>query len=227
MDSISICCHINKEYKEYKEYKEDLQVGAGPPVSRSLFMTQRLVPVSTIVLAVSLVVAGCGGGGGSVRPDPEGSVRSDPACVQTADLGCLFPQEYEERREEIERDHGDADDFKNQWGLSTIRADRAWAQLELRHGAGTEPGSGQTVGLIDSGIDTGHQVFAGKTVTEQFLAGAVDEIGDDDSHGTSVASVIAASPSAAFTDEVTAASGVAPGRRHRDVRDPDLIGWWW
>ena len=190
-------------------------------------MTQRLVPVSTIVLAVSLVVAGCGGGGGSVRPDPGGSVqpdpevsvqpdpevsvRSDPTCVQTADLGCLSPQEYEERREEIERDHGDADDFKNQWGLSAIRADRAWAQLELRHGAGTEPGSGQTVGLIDSGIDTGHQVFAGKTVTEQFLAGAVDEIGDDDSHGTSVASVIAASPSAAFTDEVTAARGVAPG----------------
>ena len=178
-------------------------------------MTHALVPVSTIVLAVSLALVGCGGGGGGVRPAAPASQPPPPmikpTCVQTADLGCLSPQEYEERREEIERDHGDADDFKNQWGLSTIRADRAWAQLELRHGAGTEPGSGQTVGLIDSGIDRGHQVFAGKTVTEQFLAGAVDEIGNRVSHGTAVASVIAASPSAAFTDDVFAARGVAPG----------------
>ena len=182
-------------------------------------MTHGLVPVSTIVLAVALVLAGCGGGGGSarpdpggsVRPDPGGSVRPDPACVRTADLGCLSPQAYQERRAEIERRHAAADDFGNQWGLSAIRADRAWAQLELEHGAGTEPGSGQTVGLIDSGIDTRHPVFAGKTVTEHIFSGTGDRTGDDDSHGTAVASVIAASPSAAFTDETTAARGVAPG----------------
>ena len=96
-------------------------------------------------------------------------------------------------------------------GLSTIRADRAWAQLELEHGSGTAPGSGITVGVIDTGIDTGHPAFAGKTVSEEFLGGATDETGDQRSHGTAVASVIVARPSATFTDAVTAARGVAWG----------------
>ena len=61
-------------------------------------MTHGLVPVSTIVFAVSLVLAGCGGGGGGVRPAapaPGGSQPPPPmikpTCVQTADLGCLSP----------------------------------------------------------------------------------------------------------------------------------------
>ena len=101
--------------------------------------------------------------------------------------------------------------FKNQWGLTAIRADRAYAQLELEHGAGTGPGSGQTVGLIDTGIDTGHDVFAGKTVSEHFFSGATDETGDRTSHGTAVASVIVGRPSDAFTASVTAGRGVARG----------------
>ena len=111
----------------------------------------------------------------------------------------------------IEADHGAEEDFRNQWGLKAIRADRAYAQLELEHGAGTQPGSGQTVGLIDTGIDTAHQVFAGKTVTEEHLNNAPEETGDERSHGTAVASVIVGRPSAAFTASVTAARGVARG----------------
>ena len=99
----------------------------------------------------------------------------------------------------------------NQWGLTAIRAGRAYAQLELEHGVGTEPGNGQTVGLIDTGIDAGHQVFAGKTVTEHFFSGATDETGDRRSHGTAVASVIVGRPSEAFTASVTAGRGVARG----------------
>ena len=95
--------------------------------------------------------------------------------------------------------------------MTAIRADRAYAQLELEHGAGTEPGSGQTVGLIDTGIDTGHDVFAGKTVSEHFFSGATDETGDRTSHGTAVASVIVGRPSDAFTASVTAGRGVARG----------------
>ena len=111
----------------------------------------------------------------------------------------------------IEEAHNGEDDFKNQWGLSTIRADRAWAQLELEHGIGTEPGTGQTVGVIDTGIDTGHPVFAGKTVTEHIFSGTGDATGDERSHGTAVASVIVGRPSAAFTENVDAARGVAWG----------------
>ena len=101
-----------------------------------------------------------------------------PNCIQTVDSGCISPQEYRDKRDTIEQDHVGQEDFKNQWGLTAIRADRAYAQLELEHGAGTEPGSGQTVGLIDIGIDTGHDVFAGKTVSEHFFSGAADEAGD-------------------------------------------------
>ena len=73
------------------------------------------------------------------------------------------------------------------------------------------PGSGQTVGVIDTGIDTGHPVFAGKTLTEEFLSGATDEIGDERSHGTAVAGVIAGRPSDTHTADVNAARGVAWG----------------
>ena len=65
--------------------------------------------------------------------------------------------------------------------------------------------------MIDTGIDTGHPVFAGKTLTEEFLSGATDETGDERSHGTAVAGVIAGRPSAAFTANVSAARGVAWG----------------
>ncbi len=99
----------------------------------------------------------------------------------------------------------------NKWGLRAIKVDRAYTQLELRHGTGTEPGDGQTVGLIDSGIDEDHPVFAGKTVTERFLTGATNETGDKVSHGTAVASVIAGRPSASFTAETRAERGVAWG----------------
>ena len=134
-----------------------------------------------------------------------------PSCVPTADYGCLSLDEYREERRAIADDHGGEADFQNQWGLAAIRAGPAYAQLELEHGAGTEPGSGQTVGLIDTGIDTGHPVFAGKTVTEHLFPGTPDETGAESSHGTAVASVIAGRPSAAFTANVDAARGVASG----------------
>ena len=169
-----------------------------------------------------MLVSACGGGGGSSSPRPQVAVQAPPTlqpppppppptCIQTADFGCVSLQKYQEERQTIEDDHNDEDDFKNLWGLTAIRADRAYAQLELEHGAGTEPGSGQTVGVIDTGIDTGHPVFAGKTVTEHFFSGATDETGSVRSHGTAVASVIVGRPSAAFTANVTAARGVARG----------------
>ncbi|MDE0056680.1 MAG: S8 family serine peptidase [Defluviicoccus sp.] len=123
----------------------------------------------------------------------------------------MSPQVFQQQLQSIEQDHVGTDDFANQWGLAAIRAERAYAHLELQHGVGAEPGSGQTVGLIDTGIDTGHDAFAGKTVTEHFFPGATDETGDEFSHGTAVASVIAGRPSPAFTAEVNAARGVARG----------------
>ena len=160
------------------------------------------------LLVVVAMVAACGGGGGS--PQTTTPPPPPPPCVPTV-LGCLTETQYEAKLVEIEDTHNGEDDFKNQWGLTAVRADRAWAQLELEYGIGTAPGSGQTVGVIDTGIDTGHPVFAGKTVTEHFFSGAVDEDGSERSHGTGVAGVIVGRPNEAFTDAVTAARGVAWG----------------
>lgn len=60
-----------------------------------------------------------------------------------------------------------------------------------------EPGEGVTVGLIDSGIDQDHPSFAGKYIPENriHIYGEVfDERGGAFSHGTAVASIIAARP---------------------------------
>lgn len=171
--------------------------------------------VVPILAAVSLVSA-CGGGGGSSSPGPRVSQPATPQptpppCIQIADSDCVTPTEYRQRRTTIEDGHSGAADFENQWGLTATRAGRAYAQIELEHGAGTVPGSGQTVGLIDTGIDTDHPVFAGKTVTEEIFSGTGDRRGEKTSHGTAVASVIAGDPSAAHTASVDAARGIARG----------------
>ena len=107
-------------------------------------------------------------------------------------------ESYEAERRTIAGAHSSLDDFKNQWGLAPIQADVAYAQLQLKHGIGREAGSGQTVGLIDTGIDAGHPVFAGKTISEHFFDSAMDETGEEFSHGTAVASIIAARREAVF-----------------------------
>ena len=89
--------------------------------------------------------------------------------------------------------------FASQWGLEAIRAHWAYAHLETLEGEDAEPGSGVTIGFVDTGIDRQHPIFAGKTITEEFLLGASDEtatgfeIGDF-SHGTAVASIAAGRP---------------------------------
>ena len=79
-----------------------------------------------------------------------------------------------------------------------INADVALANLNLKRGssAADAPGSGVTVGLIDSGIDNNSPAFDSNLVTEFFEGGAQDETTltfqdiDYSSHGTAVASVI-------------------------------------
>ena len=66
-----------------------------------------------------------------------------------------------------------------------------------------------TIGFIDSGIDTSHPMFEGKTVTEVFMSGATDETGlPRYSHGTAVASVAAGVHASSYS---TSPQGVAWG----------------
>ena len=135
---------------------------------------------------------------------------STPTCVSTSE-GCLTTTQYRARVQSIRTTHRNNAAFSNQWGLDTINADDAWAKLQLKHGTGTAPGDGITLGAIDSGIDTSHRVFAGKTVTEVFLQNAPNEDGRSTSHGTAVAGVMVANPDQSFITQTRGARGVAWG----------------
>lgn len=156
--------------------------------------------------ACTAALSGCGGGGGGGNAGPSPMMPTDP-CIQTSDFGCISSSRYSQEVERLRQTHGDSTDFSNQWGLGAINADQAYAHLELAEGATVEPGKGVTVGLIDTGIDTEHPLFAGATISEEFRAGAFDERGGKFSHGTAVASVIGAQP----TEHANGFHGVAWG----------------
>ena len=129
-------------------------------------------------------------------------------CIQTVNNGCLALAEYENEVDGRATVYTNQRNFSNQWGLSSIQAQRAYAHTELLTGLPVDPGEGVTIGFVDSGIDLSHQLFAGATINETFLQGASNETGTRFSHGTAVASV-AAAPRIVTT--VNAGHGVAWG----------------
>ena len=136
--------------------------------------------VLTGLLAAALVSA-CAGGGR----------LAEPGCVATHEEGCLSVEAYEERATALAEELRMQPNFPAQWGLATINAHEAYAHIALSEGEDAAPGAGQTIGVVDTGIDQDNPLFVGKTVTEEFLQDAEDETGDDYSHGTAVASIIA------------------------------------
>ena len=116
----------------------------------------------------------------------------EDACVETHEGNCVSEPDFEAMVEEIAADYAEPSGFQNQWGLEAINADQAYANLELKLGPDVAPGEGITVGILDTGIDGADPAFRDKTVIERFIAGATDEDGSEFSHGTAVASVIAA-----------------------------------
>ena len=179
-------------------------------------MTHKRTFMTAIVFSVLLVLSGCGGGGGgggsAPGPAPEAPAPDPPPpppCIRTHADGCLSGTDFQIKASTLAQEYRDDDvSFDNQWGLETINADGAYANVELLKGEDTKPGAGVTIGFIDTGIDPGHPQFAGKTVTEVFLDDASDETGAEFSHGTAVASVAAGVRSASLTHS---ANGVAWG----------------
>ena len=134
------------------------------------------------LLAAALLVSACAGG----------NKYASPGCIATHEEGCLPAEEFAEKATALAEEFRTDSVFTNQWGLATIHAHEAYARLALVEGEDVEPGAGQTIGVLDTGIDPEHLLLRGARITEEFLEGAEDEVGDDRSHGTSVASVIAA-----------------------------------
>ena len=137
-----------------------------------------------IVLSLAFALGGCGPIGGR-------SGLAPAKCITVQDGDCVTPEAFAESAAESVEEYRLDGNFQNQWGLSHIKADTAYSNLSLLKGEDAEPGSGVTIGFIDTGIDKDHPVFDGKTVTEEFLLDSSDEIGDEFSHGTGVASVAA------------------------------------
>ena len=162
-----------------------------------------------VLLGASFVFSSCsGGGGGPVEPPadtpaipvielPEPQPSQEPplspvtGCVTLHDGTCAPADDFDARAAELARDYAAHAQFQNQWGLASISTDTAYAHAELLKGQDAAPGAGVTIGFIDTGIDQHHPMVAGSLVREVFLEGAVDEIGDETSHGTAVASVAA------------------------------------
>ncbi len=156
-----------------------------------------------LVLALSVVLAGCASIGGRSR------LASDK-CIAVHDGECVQRGEFKEAAVEAGRKHHEDQNFQNQWGLAHVKADEAYGNLSLLMGADAEPGAGVTLGFIDTGVDLGHPSFQGgnRIVTEEILPGSFDETGQGFlSHGTAVASVAAG----ARLDLGPAAHGVAWG----------------
>ena len=166
-----------------------------PEALRSLLRAS--IPLS----AATAVLTGC-------APLINDRDSAQPPCVPTHDQGCVLEAEYQELVDEVAATHAERSSYQNQWGLATIRADRAYAHLELQSGPDTVPGDGVTVGMVDTGIDGSHPQFLNTNVIERFLFGAIDEIGDEFSHGTAVASVLAGEDLPGFDFD---AQGVAWG----------------
>ena len=108
-----------------------------------------------LVMAFIMALSGCGGS--NVAPSP-----MMPACIETATFGCISAARYKEELERITETHRDRLNSSSHWGLAAIKAEQAYAHLELAKGQNAAPGEGVTVGLIDSGIDQEHPVFSGK-----------------------------------------------------------------
>ncbi len=131
-----------------------------------------------------------------------------PPCIPLHDGDCVTAPEFEARAAELAPDFAEAPDFQNQWGLESVNAHTAYANLSLLEGPEAAPGAGVTIGVIDTGIDTGHPSFAGRNIHRGFLNGAEPETGEFFSHGTAVASVAAGNR---LGDESSGPHGVAWG----------------
>ena len=150
-------------------------------------------------------LAGCGGIGDSAFAPKK--------CIAVHDGGCVEPEAFREAAAEAAEESREHTGFRQQWGLTHIKADEAYGNLSLLEGPDAEPGAGVTIGVLDTGVDLEHPSIAGngnRTVTEVFTPGALDETGSEEdglSHGTAVASVAAG----ARTDAAGGHHGVAWG----------------
>ena len=149
-------------------------------------------------IGLALLIAGCGGGEGGVRPSPPPTTPEPPPVTPEPDTS----------ESELRQEYAAHPEFPNQPALEQVNAHYAYAR-----GA---TGEGVTIGIIDSGIDPGHTKFEGKLhpdsynvagynpdysfCAERALDGSCYLDRGPPSHGTLVGGVIAANRQVEPTD---------------------------
>ena len=169
----------------------------------SVPMRFRLALSAPVLLLIAL--GGCtarSGATGSARPE-----APESTCVTIHSGECVPSPHFNAMATELSDGYAADRNFEAQWGLHAINAHLAYGHVNLLEGPDAAPGDGITIGIFDTGIDVEHPMFEGKYVNEEFLAGAEDELGDEGSHGTAVASVAAGGK----TGDPNAPLGVAWG----------------
>ena len=97
--------------------------------------------VAPLLIAIAALVAGC----------------ADHMCVATVE-GCVGPLTYKRNAASVAADIQSTPRLEDRWALETINVADAWAHLQVVHGE-ERPGSGVTVGVLDTGIDLSHPTF--------------------------------------------------------------------
>ena len=161
--------------------------------------------IGIVLAAVAAgALAGCGGGGGG------GNVRDDPVVGRTT---AHVPRTVPYSRPPGATTFSAATEYQGvgtiggvsvntNWGLEAVKAADAYARLETRYGAGTLPGAGQRIAVIDTGIDVAHPEIApaqaaGRLSYTRLLGARTEPYTNAGgswmfSHGTAVSSLILA-----------------------------------
>ena len=197
--------------------KADLHCPESRSATASRFQVTDIAPHKILIplLLLAMPLAGC-----TPSPNQDQTGEVQDSCVETHDQGCVSEAEYRELAETIAGSVSGSTSFEIQWALGAIRADEAYADLQLKYGPDVAPGEGVLIGVLDTGIDTEHPSFRNQVILQQFLAGSSDEDGLDLSRGTAVASVIAGVDIPAYPYD---AHGIAWGADLVDFRMPSEL----
>ena len=146
---------------------------------RDTHLSQLFKKISFLILFISII--GCssgGGGGGSSSSGGGGGTDYTAACSRQGSTysGCYPARQTESSYETTE--------YNKNYGLGDINGSSAYSR-ELS-------GAGVKVAVVDSGIDTTHSEFTGKTMTGYNYETNNTTLNDGHAHGTHVAGIIAA-----------------------------------
>ena len=152
---------------------------------KSSMWTKTAVSGLAFALLLTAVTACGGGSGGGLATTGNGGGQPGTPVSQPP---LPPPDSLSTDLQAYLTDYASDPEYRRNWGLGQIDAATAYARIAQRDGEGTAPGAGARVAVIDTGIDLGHWEFNSGRISRTNPA----VVGTVPTHGTAVASVIAA-----------------------------------